>query len=1194
MSDISNPKPNSNNNVKKDIPKYKQLKLREQVLLRPDTYIGSVEVVEQLDTVLKDAATSFSVETVRSNDGLLHLFKEILSNSIDNVSRSRERGVVPKYIKVEFNKEKQELSVKNDGIEIPLDEHSSGVPIPQLIFGTLLTSNNYDDTEEDRKTGGRNGYGSKLTNIFSKKFNVEIFNSEAQEIYRQEWRDNMSVMKDPKTRSKTGKTGYTKISWIADLSRFGLTEYTPDIIDQIRKRVADAAMITGISCHFNKERYNFKKIYQYAQFHHQGPKEIISFTHLDSDVAIILTPDAGFTHTSFVNGIHTRRGGVHIDKWCELLFRPVITIINRKKEVSKGITLTDVKKHFAMYVNTWVDKPQFSSQNKEYLTRPVPKSSITKAIERRVIKCGIQDIIMKHIHEKEIRQVSAQDKKQRRKKRSINIDDANKAGTKLSSECLLLITEGKSAKTFASAGIEVGIPFNDKMVKGRDKVGFLTLTGKILNVENASMKQISANTAINELKQALGAELNVDYTQEKNFKKLRYGGIVILTDADVDGDHIKGLLLLCFKKLWPSILNTRFVSSMLTPIGRIIFPNNRKNLVFYDETNFRKWIKENARTNVKFKVKYYKGLGTSSSDEVLEIFGRRMVFYEKDENSDFTFNKVFNSSESNARKMWIREATEKHDVCSEVDIKTTNTVEDVQDLHNIQSHTDFLDKDLIKYSISSCARSLPSVVDGLKESTRKVLHGALLKGKEVKVSQLAGFVSEQCHYQHGEQNLPATIIGLGQAFVGSNNLPLLHRGGQFGSRISNGSDAANGRYVTTKPDELTRNIFIRADEYILDYRSVDGECVEPTFFTPVIPMILVNGVSGIGTGWSSTVPCYNPDDVIANTRAWIARSLKGTITKDGGEYYTEMVPWYRGFKGSIIKDKDSDVKYICTGIMNIEKKNKIHVSELPIGMSTDQFRDHLEKLREKGKIVSFDNNSNVVDVEFTIILSPGETLAEKELKLITYVSTNNMTVFDADGTIRELKTTKEIFNIFCPVRLSYYKKRKDHEVSTLEERYKLSMNRCRFITEIVNGTLNVMGKKMVVLEAELVSKGYDKKKAKINVKRVLAQGTVDVDHETVTNGTYKYLLDIPVRYFTVEEIEREIKEKERLAIELVNRKALSPEDDWIRDLDNLSAKIEPWFKAMATEDDKLRGKVQKKKKTVKRIVKVKKLVKNKK
>ena len=125
------------------------------------------------------------------------------------------------------------------------------------------------------------------------------------------------------------------------------------------------------------------------------------------------------------------------------------------------------------------------------------------------------------------------------------------------------------------------------MVKGRDKVGFLTLTGKILNVENASMKQISANTAINELKQALGAELNVDYTQEKNFKKLRYGGIVILTDADVDGDHIKGLLLLCFKKLWPSILNTRFVSSMLTPIGRIIFPNNRKNLVFYDETQLQ-------------------------------------------------------------------------------------------------------------------------------------------------------------------------------------------------------------------------------------------------------------------------------------------------------------------------------------------------------------------------------------------------------------------------------------------------------------------------------------------------------------------------------------------------------------------------------------------------------------------------------
>ena len=1153
---------------KKNVKGYTHLRLSEQILHRPDTYIGSVENVPVSDCwVLGNEQKAFEQRTVNINEGIIHLFNEILSNAIDNVSRSRANKVPTKYIKVEFNEDTQELSVKNDGIEIGLEDHidknGNKIPLPQLIFGNLLTSNNYDDSEEERKTGGRNGYGSKLTNIFSTKFKVEIFNSSAGQVYVQEWNKNMSSMKKERRRAKEKGMGYTKISWIPDFARFKLEKYSRDHIDILRKKVADASMITGIACYFNKDKYNFKKISQYAMYYHPGKdmSSIINVSYRDTDIAIVFKPSRGFTQISFVNGINTQRGGAHIDKICELLFRPIVENVNKKE---KKISLNDVKKHFALYVNTWVDKPQFSSQTKEYLTRPVPDIEIANTIKKKVLKCGVLSAIKNILERKELKAISSEDrKKMKRKKRSVNIDDANKAGSSKSRDCLLVITEGKSAKTFASAGIESGIPFNGKKVCGRDYIGFLTLTGKILNVENAGMKQISSNTAINELKQALGVELSTDYTKPNNFKKLRYGGVVILTDADVDGDHIKGLLLLAFKKLWPSLLDINFVSSMLTPIGRIIFKGKKKNLVFYNEGLFRQWIAKNVNSSLKFKVKYYKGLGTSSSDEVLDIFGRRMVYYKSDDKSDETFTKVFSSSQSNARKDWIRAATGKSEI-----IKSSGPGGlDTQDSSEKQTHSNFLDKNLINYSISSCERSIPSVVDGLKESTRKILYGVLQKEKEIKVSQLAGFVAEKCHYQHGEQNLPSTIIGLGQVFVGSNNIPLLYRGGQFGSRISNGSDAASGRYVTTKPDGLTRNIFLKSDEPILNNRVVDGECVEPEFFVPILPMILVNGITGIGTGWSSTVPCYNPRDIISNVKKWIESRKRGEEN-----FYTDMTPWYRGFEGTIEKDKDSDVKYVCSGIMKRIDDKRIEVSEIPIGMSTDQFREHLEKLRERGSIVSFDNNSNVVDVNFTIKLPPGsKDLTMKDLKLQTYISTNNMTVFDAKKKICELKSPREVFELFCPVRLAHYNMRKKFEVERLEEKLKNVSNRFRFITEIVEGKLDIMKKKKSVIEEELEEKLYDRKIEKVNIDKVMAQGTLDVNIDDAKKGSYKYLLDIPVRFFTEEEIEKLAAEKGRVEVALDKRRSLLPEEDWLGDLEELNNKLGPWFKGLKLEDDKLRG-----------------------
>ena len=152
------------------------------------------------------------------------------------------------------------------------------------------------------------------------------------------------------------------------------------------------------------------------------------------------------------------------------------------------------------------------------------------------------------------------------------------------------------------------------------------------------------------------------------------------------------------------------------------------------------------------------------------------------------------------------------------------------------------------------------------------------------MAQLAGYVAEHSAYHHGETSLAGTIVGMAQTFVGSNNIALLHPAGQFGTRLLGGKDAASPRYIFTKLPALTRLIFHPADDALLDYQEDDGQAIEPKHYVPILPMVLVNGAEGIGTGWSSSVPNYNPREIVANLRRLMA-----------DEPQQPMHPWYRGY-----------------------------------------------------------------------------------------------------------------------------------------------------------------------------------------------------------------------------------------------------------------------------------------------------------
>merc|ERR1719375_16155 len=259
--------------------------------------------------------------------------------------------------------------------------------------------------------------------------------------------------------------------------------------------------------------------------------------------------------------------------------------------------------------------------------------------------------------------------------------------------------------------------------------------------------------------------------------------------------------------------------------------------------------KEQCTESGSWKTKYYKGLGTSTAKEAKEYFSNidthRMSYKYDGQDCDAAIDLAFNKKKADERKEWMN-SYEDGDLID-------HTLKEV-------SYSDFVDKELVLFSKASVQRAVPSIMDGFKPSQRKVLFGCFKRKlkNDAKVAQLVGYVSEHSAYHHGEMALSDTIVNMAQDFVGSNNINLLVPSGQFGTRLQGGSDAASTRYIYTRLSPQARLIFPPVDDQIVSYLDEDGQRIEPQWYVPVLPMVLVNGASGIGTGWSTDIPNYDP------------------------------------------------------------------------------------------------------------------------------------------------------------------------------------------------------------------------------------------------------------------------------------------------------------------------------------------------
>jgi DNA topoisomerase-2 len=1103
---------------------YQQRTEKEHILERPDTYVGSVELTDMTSYIYEN--NHIMLKQFQYIPALFKLFDEAIVNCRDHVVRMQTKikenvpnSIPVKHIEVSIT-EDGTIEMMNDGNGLDVAQHPTlKTWLPELMFCHLRSSGNFKEGEE-RTTGGKNGFGSKLIYIWSTYGLIETVDHIRGLKYRQEFRDNLSVIGEPVITKCKGKP-YTKIAFKPDYARLHIENISPDVLGLFIRRVYDISAVTDktVSVKYNGIQVSAKNFKQYVELYFDNEMtQVYESPNERWEYIVVASPFGEFRQVSFVNGIHTMKGGRHIDYICDQITEKLIEYVQKKRKVS--VNKNVLKAQMMIFLRCDIINPSFDGQVKEYLTTvPSKFGSRCEVSDTFITKVAKLGIVEQACEITEVRETRSSAKKTQGRSATIRgipkLCDANFAGTAKSQECKIILTEGDSAKAGALSGLKPD---------DRNYIGIFPLKGKLPNTRDKKITKTSKdegraiNVELYDIAKILGLEIGKTYTKEDIHKYLRYGQIWLMTDQDLDGSHIKGLVINFLLTTWPVLEDIDgFIGFMNTPIKKATHGNN--TVCFYNEKQYKDWVLLTANAS-KWKIQYYKGLGTSTKAEFVEYLKERKIveFCNRGETSENALSKAFSGQRADDRKQWL----------------ATYDKERVLDTNQRQvNYEDFIDYELIHFSKYDCERSIGNLMDGLKISLRKILYSAFLRNltTPVKVAQFVGYVSEKSCYHHGEASLMEAIIGMAQDFMGSNNVNLLEPLGQFGTRIMGGKDSASPRYIFTKLSEITRLIFRQQDDAILDYLDDDGQSIEPAFYVPIVPMVLVNGCIGIGTGFSTNIMCYNLVQIIDY--------LLARLNNEDTNGY-EFMPYYNKFGGTI--SKVNETKYMFRGNYELNE-NVLKITELPVGVWTENVKKIIDGLKndrdaDGNKIIPLitekeDDKCTDTTIDFTIKLSPEKRMEiqaepnglEKTFHLTSTKTTTNMHLFNENGQLVKYETVKEIIDAYYPVRLRYYEKRRVYMIQQYENELAKISNKVRFITEIMENVIDIRRKPDAEVNMLLTTRNY----LKIDDK-------------------YDYLLDMKIHSFTKEKVDRLLKEQGDTEQRLENMRNVSNVEIWKSEL----------------------------------------------
>ena len=796
--------------TERKVDDYSGLSAINHVFKIPDTYIGSCKPQKFSSLIVEN--NKFVGKELTIPQGTQRVFLEILSNAGDNVDASRRASVGTGDIKITADREV--ISIENGGLHIPIKkvsliksngnttvkEFEEGDEVwswlPAFIFGEFRSSNNYDENIK-RMGCGRNGFGAKLTNIFSKIFIVEVEDPDSKKRFKGVWKENM-FKDDEKGKpdievsfDNSIKKGKVKITWKLDFPRFKMKEYSNDDLKLFKRFAVDFSFTCKIKTYFNEEELDYRSIKNYASLiwsEEEMKNHIINYVwekdtpdsirnanqktqenkiieakkpeHIPEVEILIVDSVDKAKNISYVNGLITAEGGVHVDAVQEPIFKHISSIVNGEKKRGKKntvfITAKNIKSHLSFIVNARLVDPEYTSQSKTKLSSP----SIEVSYNEKTLK-NIQtwDVISRLFAELDAIAYNKASKNDGSKRKHIFMDkgeDANLAGTKHSLQCKLYLVEGLSAANYPQKRICM-------IDGGKDYNGYMPLKGKFLNITKAKPTQYADNTVVASIKQILGLREEIDYNDYENIRTLRYGFIILTVDADDDGMHILAHVLNFFREKFPGILQRNMIGYLRTPVIKVL-KGDKIHKRFFTIADFEKWCSNNIMRGLT--ARYYKGLGTSNDDDIkddLESAPTVVCFYDSScvQNLDLAFHE----DNADKRKKWIedwRDVTQCDDVVS-VDISSIRKGEDK--LMQAQDISQFINRELIGYSVASLFRAIPSEYDHLKDSQRKCLYSALTyfnydpkKGKSIKVGRFANKAADMTQYHHGEKSLMIPLL----------------------------------------------------------------------------------------------------------------------------------------------------------------------------------------------------------------------------------------------------------------------------------------------------------------------------------------------------------------------------------------------------------------------------------------------------
>jgi DNA topoisomerase-2 len=628
-------------------------------------------------------------------------------------------------------------------------------------------------------TGGRHGYGAKLANIFSKSFTVETADSSQKLRYRQTWYDNMTRSTEPEITQLNSKgNDFTSVSFVPDMPRLTGDSNAVAIDEQdyaiMCRRVIDCAGCAAgkLQVMLNGQDVSLKSYADYTNMYRKDDAPKMCFTNINSlwTVGVGLSESNSFDSVSFVNGMATPRGGTHVNAIVYQVTKRIQEKVSKiDQNLAETVTPGLIRRNLFVSCNTLIENPSFDSQMKEYLTSNPNSFGGSYTLSERFLNGlvqaeedggpGIIEEVIRVARGRQqanlLKQVGG--KKSKRQLLSIpKLEDAHHAGSNKSINCTLVLTEGDSAKALAVAGLEV---------IGRKQFGVFPLRGKFLNVRHASVDQLANNAEVKALISILGLDFDKEYDTLAQRKELRYGHVMLMTDQDTDGSHIKGLVINFFRHFWPKVLKPAvdepldkpFLSSFVTPLLKVVRKGNKETHSFYSMAEYNAWRASLSSPEElkQWNIKYYKGLGTSTPAEAKEYFSafdkHHRPFLWNSEQDGELLDKIFDKTRAVDRREWIANEYDKE-----------ATVVPDPDRGNSVTYEDFVNKEMIHFSNADNIRSLPSAIDGLKPSQRKVLY-ACFKRKlksEIKVAQLSGYCAEHTSYHHGEASLQATSKSL--------------------------------------------------------------------------------------------------------------------------------------------------------------------------------------------------------------------------------------------------------------------------------------------------------------------------------------------------------------------------------------------------------------------------------------------------